>query len=65
MDETLSYTVKQAVERTGYSRAWLYELLAAGKLQAKKDGRKTLILAHSLRNHLDSLPNYVSAAKAA
>ena len=41
MDETLSYTVKQAVERTGYSRAWLYELLAAGKLQAKKDGRKT------------------------
>jgi hypothetical protein len=34
----------------------LYELIGAGKIEARKSGRKTIILDESLRGYLASLP---------
>ena len=49
--------VAEAIRFSGLSRSELYRRLAAGDLKAKKSGRKLLILADSLRAHLDSLPD--------
>lgn len=61
----ISYTVKRAVADTGYSRAKLYELIAARKLDVRKDGRKTVIVAQSLRDYIANLPQFTSSARAA
>jgi hypothetical protein len=66
MDATpISYTIKKAVLDTGYSRSRIYELIADGKLDVRKDGRKTVIMAQSLRDYIASLPGFVSQARAA
>jgi excisionase family DNA binding protein len=48
--------VADAVRASGLSRSTLYRLLAAGDLRAIKVGRKTLILAESLRAYLAAAP---------
>lgn len=56
---TLGYSIQQLTKPHGpYSRSHIYELLKAGKLRAKKDGRKTIVLADSWRSHLDACPDY-------
>jgi hypothetical protein len=62
MDAPISLTVKRAVADTGYSRAKLYELIGAKKIDVRKDGRKTLIIAQSLRDYIEKLPAFESAA---
>jgi hypothetical protein len=52
----ISYTVRGAVLASGLSRSRVYELLARGVLKARKDGRKTLVLADSLTAYIGSLP---------
>jgi hypothetical protein len=59
----LTYTVKRAVADTGYSRARLYELMAEGKFDVRKDGRKTLIIGQSLREYLAGLPAFQSTSR--
>jgi excisionase family DNA binding protein len=49
-------TIPRAVEVSGIGRTRIYELIREGKLEAKKEGRRTLILADSLRRHVESLP---------
>lgn len=44
----LAYSVAEAVQVTSLSRANLYNLIAAGKLDARKVGRRTLIPAAAL-----------------
>jgi hypothetical protein len=49
-------TVEDAVKASGLARSRLYVLLAEGKLEARKAGRRTLIMGDSLRHYLESLP---------
>ena len=52
----IAYTIRCAVMASGLSRSRIYELLARGVLKARKDGRKTLVLADSLAAYVGSLP---------
>jgi excisionase family DNA binding protein len=45
----LAYSVSEAVKVTSLSRAYLYRLMAEGKLQSRKFGKRKLIPAASLR----------------
>lgn len=54
--EQLALTIPNAIAASGYSRTKLYELLAAGNIRAVKAGKRTLVLADSLKKHLASLP---------
>lgn len=53
---TIAYTVRTAVAASGISRSRIYELINQGKLVARKDGRKTLIVASSLVAYIGTLP---------
>ena len=56
---TLPYSagIEEAVRLTGVTRTQLYNLLAEGKVQAKKSGRRTLVLMDGLRAYVDGLPS--------
>ena len=54
-------TVTKAVEASGIGRTRIYELIREGKISAIKEGRRTLILADSLRHHIESLPRMEAA----
>jgi excisionase family DNA binding protein len=54
--ERLAYTVADAKAATGLGTTKIYELLAAGRLQAVKAGRRTLVTGDSLRAYIASLP---------
>jgi len=56
MDTHLSYTIAESVNATGVSRSSIYRALKAGELQARKRGRRTLIMADELRRWLTNLP---------
>jgi excisionase family DNA binding protein len=56
MHEPLAYTIADAVKVTGIGRTTLYELIGAGKIKASKAGNRTLVMADSLRDYVDSLP---------
>lgn len=55
--DKLAYTVEEAVEASGHSRAVLYRKHQAGEITMKKAGRRTLIPASDLRRLIDSLPD--------
>jgi excisionase family DNA binding protein len=55
-DQLLAYSPANAARQAGISRSRLYELIAAGKLPARKLGHRTLILRGDLERYLDSLP---------
>ena len=52
----LALTIEDAVKTSGLARSRLYILLAEGKIEARKAGRRTLIVGDSLRRYLESLP---------
>lgn len=52
----ISLTIKDAAAAGGLGATKLYELIGKGKIQAVKEGRRTLILADSLRRHVEGLP---------
>lgn len=51
----LAYSPDEAAKLCGIGRTRLYEAIRAGQLPAHKFGRRTVILAESLRAFLDSL----------
>jgi len=51
-----AYSPKETERLLGVSHATLYRLIAAGRLDARKLGGKTLIIAASLEMLLASLP---------
>lgn len=57
----LAYSIKEAVEATGISRAALYQDIAAGKLATRKRGASTIILADDLNAYLAALPSAEAA----
>ncbi len=56
MTDTLAHTIADAVKISGIGRTTLYELIGAGKLDARKVGNRTLIPANSLRSYIAELP---------
>ena len=56
MTEVLAHTIPSAEKVSGLGRTSLYELIGAGKLDARKAGGRTLITAESLRAYIASLP---------
>jgi len=56
MTQALAHTIADAAKVSGIGRTKLYELIGAGKLDARKAGARTLIPAESLRSYLASLP---------
>lgn len=55
--QPLGYTVKEAVKASGIGRTTLYKDLKAGRLPARKRGRRTLILRADLEAYLTNLPS--------
>ena len=56
MLDALAYTVDEACRVSGHGKTMLYGLIAAGKIDARKSGGRTLITAESLRRYVESLP---------
>jgi excisionase family DNA binding protein len=54
--QPLAYTIDDAVLASGIGRTKIYDAIRAGKLRAKKCGRRTIILEEDLRAFLGSLP---------
>lgn len=52
----LAYSPKDACGQIGCGLTFLYQEIAAGRIEARKAGGKTLIPANSLRAYLASLP---------
>jgi excisionase family DNA binding protein len=50
-------TVANTVKWSGISRSRLYELVKARKIEARKAGRRTLIVTDTVVRWLDSLPS--------
>lgn len=51
--EPLAYTIHDACRISSIGRTRLYELIKAGKLESRKVGRRTLVLAVSLRRLIE------------
>lgn len=49
-------TVANTVKWSGISRSRLYELIKAGEIEARKAGRRTLIVTDTVIRWLDALP---------
>ena len=60
----LAYTIDKAARILSIGRTHLYAHIKAGRLQARKSGKRTLILARDLDAFLDSL-EYAGKAGAA
>ena len=58
----LAYTIDQATEAGAGGRTKIYEAIAAGKLRAKKRGKRTIILAPHLAEYLENLPDFLDQA---
>jgi excisionase family DNA binding protein len=54
----LSLSIEEVVEFTGIGKTKIYEAINSGQLQAKKFGKKTIILMPDLESFLNSLSNY-------
>jgi len=52
----LAYTIAEAMHATGHGRTTIYELIAAGELDARAAGSRTLITAESLMGYIERLP---------
>jgi excisionase family DNA binding protein len=52
----LGYRVEEFAAETGIGRTKLYAEIAAGRLRARKVGKRTVILAEDGRAYLASLP---------
>jgi excisionase family DNA binding protein len=55
-NQKLSLSVEEAAEATGIGRSKLYEAMRDGLLQARKFGRRTIILRDDLERFLSALP---------
>ena len=51
--EPLAYSVSEACRVSSLGRTRLYQLIAEGRLEARKIGKRTLIPAESLRRLID------------
>ena len=58
----LAHSIDGACKRANCGRSYLYGEISAGRLRAKKMGRRTIILDGDLRDWLTQLPSFNEAA---
>jgi excisionase family DNA binding protein len=58
----LAYSADEAAAVTSLSKTKIWEAIAAGRLIARKDGGRTIILATDLGAYLEALPTTKEAA---
>ena len=51
--EPLAYSINEACRVSSLGRTRLYQLIAEGRLEARKIGKRTIIPANSLRRLID------------
>jgi excisionase family DNA binding protein len=56
MNTPLAYSIAQACEIANIGRTSIYEAISSRELIARKNGRRTVILADDLRRWLQNLP---------
>ena len=56
--EKVAFSIDEAARRANICRDLIYRAINAGKLRARKNGRRTLILASDLETYLNNLPEY-------
>lgn len=54
--QPIAYGPVQAAHASGLTRTRIFEEIAAGRLKARKSGRRTLILRSELERYLNNLP---------
>lgn len=54
--QRLTYSISEATRALGIGRTKLYELIRDGHLDARKFGRRTIILADDLHSFVADLP---------
>jgi excisionase family DNA binding protein len=54
--QKLAYSIEEFAELASIGRTFIYEEINAKRLQARKVGRRTIILAEEARAYLESLP---------
>jgi excisionase family DNA binding protein len=59
----ISLSIEEARIATGIGRTKLYAAINAGRLKARKFGKRTIILHDDLNAFLASLDNYPATAK--
>ena len=57
-----SYSIDEACAATSYGETTIWRALRVGKLKAKQDGKKILILRDELDRYLANLPDYIPAS---
>jgi excisionase family DNA binding protein len=55
--EPIAFSIPDACEASRIGRTRVYAAIRAGELRARKNGKRTLILADDLRRWLESLPS--------
>jgi hypothetical protein len=60
--DPLAYSIPAAVAATGnaISRTRMFELIKTGQIDARKIGRRRVVLAASLRDFLESAPRHTA-----
>jgi len=56
IDNKVGYTIEEAAGQAGICRSNIYKAMDAGKLPARKLGRRNIILHDDLVKFLESLP---------
>jgi hypothetical protein len=64
MSEKDAYSIDELAEKGPVGRSKLYEAIAAGRLIARKEGRRTIVLRDDYLNYLRSLPKIEPNGKA-
>lgn len=62
-DDRLAYDVLETAKISNSSRSEIYKSLKLGVLNAKKHGRRTVILREDLSKYLRNLPDYKTKAE--
>jgi excisionase family DNA binding protein len=52
----IAFSVDEAAQQANVCRDKIYQAIRTGELDAKKAGRRTLVMADDLRRYLESLP---------
>jgi excisionase family DNA binding protein len=56
-EDLITLGIADAIKATGISRSVIYDLIAKGKIDARKHGARVLIIADSLRGYIATLPS--------
>jgi excisionase family DNA binding protein len=59
----VAYSIEEAGEAAGVGRSYVFEEIRAGRLIARKAGRRTLIAAEDLMAWLKNLPTTAHSAR--